>query len=128
MTAPAFATSQGTTFSWKSTSFHCVDISYDASAPSRERVDMSTLDLADGAEMVMRLAPLKPKRDPKKFSITYKSTGETITEGDEGTLTTADGSGTYRCTSATKARKVGAFIEGSATFEELISDEYTSGA
>lgn len=123
MTVPNFTGSQGTSFSWKGTSFHCVDISREQSAPSRERLDMTTLDVADGDEMVMLLAPLKPKRDPRKFTITYKSTGETIVEGDEGTLTTTGGSGTYRCTAASEGRKVNQFIEGTATFEELIADE-----
>jgi len=123
VTAPAFTSSQGTTFVWNSLTFLCIDITEEQSAPSRERVEMSTLDLANGSEMVMLLAPLKPKRDPKKFSITYRSTGQSITEGAEGTLTTSDGTGTYRCTAHSKPRKVNSYIEATATFEELISDE-----
>lgn len=118
-----FASSQNTTFTWNSLTFKCVDIQRETSAPSRERVDMSTLDLADGDEMVMLLAPLKPKRDPKKFTIIYRHESQAIVEGDEGTLTTTNGSGTYRCVSAGQARKTNAYVEGTATFEELISDE-----
>ena len=125
MTAPNFSSSQGATFTFSGTAFKCVDISEEQSAPSRERLDMTTLDVAGGAEMVMKLAPLKPKRDPKKFTITYKSEGQTIVEGAEGTLATPGGSGTYRCTSASVSRKTNQFVEGSATFEELISDETT---
>lgn len=123
--AATFTSSQGTTFTWKSNTYKCLDISLEQSAPSRERVDMSTLDLANNAVQVMVRAPLKPKRDPKKFSITYRSMSNTveIVEGDEDTLSTTGGSGTYRVTSAGVSRKTNAYVEGTATFEELISDE-----
>lgn len=119
----AFVSSQGTTFTFDGDAYKCMDISFERSAPSRERVDMSTLDLADGSEMVMAITPLKPKRDPYKFTITFRSEGTSPTEGVEATLTTADGSGTYRCTKATVSRKTNAYVEGQADFEEIIAGE-----
>lgn len=125
----AFETSHGTTFTFNGDTFKCMDISHEKSAPSRERIDMTTLDIAHGEEAVMRLAPIKPKRDPKKFTIAYRSEegGAEIEEGDEGTLTTADGSGEYRVTAAGLSRKTNAYVEGSATFEEVIEGEDEGG-
>lgn len=123
--APTFVTSHGTTFSWKTNLYKCIDISTEGSASGRERVDMTTLDVAQGAEAVMVLAPIKPKRDPKKFTITYRtmSTTVAIVEGEEGALATTGGSGTYRVTQAGVSRKTNAYVEGSATFEEIIDGE-----
>jgi len=124
---PTFATSHGTTFTWKSNTYKCLDITREQSAPARERVDVTTLDVAHGSEAVMILAPIKPKRDPKKFSITYRTMSDTvdIAEGDEGTLTTTGGSGTYRVTGAGVSRKTASYVEGTATFEEIITAEAT---
>lgn len=119
----AFQSSQGTTFTFDGDTYKCMDISHEKSAPSRERVDMSTLDLADGAEMLMAITPLKPKRDPYKFTITFRSEGTIPAEGTEATLTTADGTGTYRCTKASVSRKTNSYIEGQADFEEIIDGE-----
>lgn len=119
----SFESSQGTTFEFDGDTYKCMDISFETSAPSRERVDMSTLDLNDGDEMVMLVTPLLPKRDPQKFTITFRSEGTIPTSGTEGTLTTTDGSGTYRCTAASVSRKTNAYVEGTASFEEIISGE-----
>lgn len=119
----AFESSQGTTFTFDGDLYKCVDISHEKSAPSRERIDMSTLDLADDAEMVMKLAPLKPKRDPYKFTITFRSEGSIPEEGAEAQLATTDGSGEYRCTKSSVSRKTNAFVEGQADFEEIIDGE-----
>jgi hypothetical protein len=118
-----FVSAQGTTFSFDGDTFKCMDISYETSAPARERVDMTTLDVANGEEMVMMVAPLLPKRDPAKFSITFRSEGTIPAAGTQGTLTTADGSGTYLCTKASVSRKTNAYVEGQADFEEIIADE-----
>jgi hypothetical protein len=76
----------------------------------------------------MLLSPIKPKRDPKKFTITYRTMSDTteIEEGAEGTLTTTGGSGNYRVTAAGVSRKTAAYVEGTATFEELIAGEVTA--
>ena len=118
-----FVSAQGTTFTFDGDAYKCVDISHERSAPSRERVEMATLDLADGAEMPMLQSPLKAKREPAKFTINFKSEGTVPVEGTEGTLTTTDGSGTYRCTSVSISRKTNSYVEGSASFEELLADE-----
>lgn len=116
---PSFVSSQGTTFSFAGTTYKCVDISFESSAPSRDRVDMSTLDQADGATMAMMDAPLKPAADPDKFTITYKYMGTKPTAGAQATLTTADGSGTFLCTASSLSRKSNTYVEGSATFEKV---------
>lgn len=116
----AFESSQGTTFTFNDVAYKCVDIAFEETAPSRERQDMSTLDLDDGDEMVMVDAPLKPAAEPAKFSITYKYEGTKPTKGTEATLTTADGSGTYRCVSSSISRKTNSYVEGTASFEEVI--------
>lgn len=127
--APAtFVSSHGTTFTWNGNTYKCMDVTKEASAPSRERIDMTTLDVATNSEAVMRYAPIKPKRDPKKFTIAYRTMSDhvEIAEGDEYTLTTTGGSGTYRVTQTGTSRKVGQYVEGSATFEEVISAEVAS--
>lgn len=116
-----FVSSQGTTFTFDGDTYKCVDISYETSAPARELVDMSTLDLADDDEMVTISAPLKPKQDPKKFTITYKSEGTEIEAGTEGSLSCHGKTGTYLVTSASIALKTNAYVEGTATFEEVIA-------
>lgn len=115
--------SQGTTFSFAGATFKCMEISREGSAPSRERLDLSTLDLADGSEKVYANAPLKEPADPRKFTIQFRAyaTSEGPTEGAEGTLTTTGGSGTYRCTASSISRRTSQFVEGSATFEQVLS-------
>jgi hypothetical protein len=126
---PDFVTSHGTTFTFDSNTYKCMDVSHERSAPSRERLDMTTLDVAHGEEAVMLLAPIVPKRDPRKFTIAYRSLDNTveIEEGTVGELDTADGSGTYRVTAAGVSRKTNAYVEGSATFEEQMDDEDQGG-
>lgn len=125
MTIPNFVSSHGTTFTFAGETYLCTDITRDGSSPERERMDMTTLEQADGEEARMVLGPIKPKRDPKKFTISYKTVSGTdeIVEGTEGTLTTTGGSGTYRVTSANVSRKTKSFVEGQATFVEIIAEE-----
>jgi len=127
---PTFTPANQTSFSFNGSTFYCVDVTYDASAPSRDRVDMTTLDIAADSEAVMYLSPIKPKRDPRKFSITfYMAAGTALpAEGDQGTLSTADGSGEYRCLKVSVPRKVKEFIQATAEFEEIITGEDVFGA
>lgn len=117
-----FRSSHGTTFTWDGDTYKCVDISYETSSSARELVDMSTLNLADNAEMVMISAPLKPRQDPKKFSITYKSEGTEIEAGVEATLSCDGKTGTYLCTAGSVSLRTNSYVEGTATFEEVIAD------
>ena len=130
MPGDTFTTSHGTTFEFDGNLYKCMDISYEASAPSRERLEMTTLDVEHGGEAVMVLAPIVPKRDPRKFTIAYRSVDNTVAidEGTVGELDTADGSGTYRVTAAGLSRKTNAYVEGSATFEEVIDGEEQAGS
>jgi hypothetical protein len=125
MTIPNFQSAQGTTFAFAGETYLCTDINEDKSAPSRERMEMTTLELPDGSEARMVYGPIRPKRDPKKFSISYKTVTGTdpIEEGAEGTLTTTGTTGTYRCTKSNTARKTKSFVEGTAEFEEVITEE-----
>lgn len=129
MPGEVFVTSHGTTFEFDGNTYKCMDISYERSAPSRERMDMTTLDIPHGGDAVMALAPIVPKRDPRKFTIAYRSMDNTveIEEGTVGTLDTADGTGTYRVTASGVSRKTNAYVEGSATFEEQIDGEDEAG-
>lgn len=129
MPGETFVTSHGTTFQFNGNYYKCMDVSREASAPSRERLDMTTLDVPHGDEAVMALAPIVPKRDPRKFTIAYRSLSNTveIEEGTVGELDTADGSGTYRVTGAGVSRKTNTYVEGSATFEEVIDGEDDAG-
>jgi hypothetical protein len=115
--------SQGTTFTFAGASFKCMEISREGSAPSRERLDLSTLDIADGAEKVYANAPLKEPADPLKFTIQFRAHGSSDgpTAGAEGALTTTGGSGNYRCTASSISRRTAQFVEGSATFEQVLS-------
>lgn len=130
MPGDQFVTSHGTNFTFDGNTYKCMDISYERSAPSRERLDMTTLDVAHGDEAVMVLAPIVPKRDPRKFTIAYRSVDNTveIEEGVTGELVTADGSGTYRVTASGLSRKTNQYVEGSATFEEVIAGEDQAGS
>lgn len=127
MPGESFVTSHGTTFEFDGQLYKCMDISHERSAPSRERLDMTTLDIEHGEEAVMLLSPIVPKRDPRKFTIAYRSEGTAIEEGVTAELDTADGSGTYRVTAAGVSRKTNAYVEGSATFEEVIDGEDGAG-
>lgn len=115
--------SQGTTFTFAGASYKCTECTREGSAPSRERMDLSTLDLADGAEKVYANAPLKEPADPLKFTIQFLAYGSSDgpTAGAEATLTTTGGSGTYRCTASNISRRTAQFVEGSATFEQVLS-------
>ena len=126
----SFTTSHGTTFQFDGETYKCLDISHERSAPARERVDLTTLDVPHGSEAVMALAPIAPKRDPRRFTIAYRSEDTTaeIVEGTIGELDTADGSGTYRVTAAGLARRTNQYVEGSATFEEVIDGEDLAGS
>jgi hypothetical protein len=130
MPGETFVTSHGTDFEFENNPYKCLNISLEGSAPSRERIDMTTLDVDHGDEAVMVLAPIVPKRDPKRFTITYRSVDNTVAieEGTVGDLDTADGTGTYRVTAAGVSRATNTYVEGSATFEEVISGEDQAGS
>lgn len=138
--AEPFPSSQGTTFSFGDWVGKCIDIEVDDSAPEPEstsdptagKTDVSTLDLANGSEMVYQTNPLKEPTavtdDDGNVKVTTTVTisfrGATKPPaGVEDTLTTTDASGTFRCTKSTISRKVGAFVEGSATFVSVPDDE-----
>ena len=124
--APAYAvSSHATTFSFAGDSYHCTDIqventSDEPAAASESKIDVSTLDLAHGSGRVFVLSPLT---EPADASATNKTTvsitfwGDTIpTAGVTAALVTTGVTGKFKCTKASITRKVGAYVEGQATF------------
>lgn len=131
-----FESSQGTTFTFAGASYKCLDIQISDSAPEPKdasdpteggnKVDVSTLDLASGSYRCYQTAPLLEPTEA-----TDPDTGEAIVTttvtitfrgasrppcGVEDTLSTSGAGGTYKCTESSVTRRVGEFVEGSATF------------
>lgn len=98
------------------------------SDPKANKVDVSTLDLPHGSDMLYEEAPLKEPTvntdengDPivtTKVTITFRVPlgGTKPQAGTTETLTTADVSGEFFCSESTLDRQVGNYVEGSATF------------
>lgn len=139
---PTFESSQGTTFTFGSWTGKCMKISVADSAPEptnesdpkANRVDVSTLDLPHGSDMVYEESPLleptvatDDNGDPivtTKVSITFRvPVGESKPPaGTTDTLTTADAIGEFFCSESTLDRQVGAYLEGSATFVSVTEE------
>lgn len=132
---PDFPSSQGTTFTFDGDTYQCLDIQVSSKAPEPKdesdptaggnKVDVSTLDLADGSLRVYQQAPLlEPTENLDDEDNPIVTTTVTIAfRGDErpvagltATLVTTDATGTFKCTESGLTRKVGEFVEGSATF------------
>lgn len=132
---PSFPSSQGTTFEFDGSTYQCTDIQVSSSAPEPKdasdpteggnKVDVSTLDLADGSLRVYQTAPLlEPTEATDDEDNPIVTTTVTITFrgaeappcGVTGTLTTTDASGDFKCTESSLQRRVGEFVEGQATF------------
>ena len=124
--APAYAvSSHATTFTFAGTSYHCTDIqventSDEPAAAAETKIDISTLDLAHGSGRVFVLSPLT---EPDDASATNKTTvsitfwGDHIpTAGVTADIVTTGVTGKFKCTKSTITRKVGAYVEGQATF------------
>lgn len=133
--SPAFPSSQGTTFVFDGDEFQCLEIQVSSSAPEPKdasdpteggnKVDVSTLDLADGSFRVYQTAPLLEPTEAVDdednpivtTTVTISFRGDTRpTAGVTATLTTTDETGEFKCTESSIQRRVGEFVEGSATF------------
>ena len=124
--APAYAvSSHATTFSFAGEQYHCTDIqiehtSDEPAAAEETKIDISTLDLAHGAGRVFVLSPLTEPADASasnKTTVSITFWGDKIpTAGVTGALATTGLSGQYKCTKSVSTRKVGAYVEGQATF------------
>ena len=128
ITAPSYAvSSHRTTFTFGSITLSCTDITFDESAPETnaadERVDVTTLDVANGGERVY--APL-PITEPKDNTLTATKTINVAfigsvqpAAGVTAVVTTNGATGNYKCTKSTITRKVGQYIEGTASFQYM---------
>lgn len=132
---PSFPSSQGTTFEFDGDEYQCLEIQVSSSAPEPKdasdpteggnKVDVSTLDLADGSYRVYQTSPLlEPTENTDDQDNPIVTTTVTISfRGDSrpaagvtATLSTTDASGEFKCTESSIQRRVGEFVEGSATF------------
>jgi len=124
--APAFAvSSHATNFSFAGAAYHCTDIqtehtSDDPATAAATQIDLSTLDLAHGSDRVMVNSPLVEPSDAtaqNKTTVTITFWGASLPPaGVTAALVTADANGRYKCTKSSITRKVGAYVEGQATF------------
>lgn len=131
----SFESSQGTTFTFAGASYACLDIQISDSAPEPKdasdpteggnKVDVSTLELADGSYRCYQTAPLlEPTENTDENGDSIVTTTVTISFrgasrppcGVEDDLSTSGASGTFKCTESSVTRRVGEFVEGSATF------------
>lgn len=137
MADPAYAvSSHATTFTFAGVQYHCTDIqvedtSEEPAQAADNRIDVSTLDIAHGGERVFVNNPLTEPTDQTAqnktvVNITYWGATRPAA-GITGDLATADASGRYKCTKSTITRKVGAYVEGQATFT-LAPDPTTMAA
>ena len=126
MADPAYAvSSHATTFHFANVQYHCTDIqvedtSEEPAAAADTRIDVSTLDISHGGQRVFVNNPLTEPanataQNKTVVNITYWGASRPPA-GVTAILTTADASGSYKCTKSTITRKVGAYIEGQATF------------
>jgi len=120
-----FASAQGTTFTFDGEEYQCTSIRVAVANADggTGKIDVSTLDLADGALRVYQDAPLVDPNSPytdedgSQTTITGSFFGNTIPmSGATGTLETAGISGEFRCTQAEQEYAVGDIVKGTATF------------
>lgn len=124
LAAPAYAvSSHATTFQFGALTLHCTDISdemsWDEPSASDNRIDVTTLDVANGGERVYAPLPVTEPADgsassTRTISVSYIGTGQ-----PSGTAVLTMGGtamGTWKCTRSSLARRVGQYIEGAATF------------
>lgn len=128
MPAP-YATAQGTTFSFDGTSYACTNIkvatanSEGGGGGGNGKIDVSTLDLAEGSERVFQDPPLVDPNNPvadedgNQTTVTISFFGSTApAAGTKATLTTSGVSGTFKCTQSDIEYAVGDIVKGTATF------------
>lgn len=120
-----FDTAQGTSFTFDSDTYYCTNIkvAVQQAAGGNGQIDVSTLDLAEGAERVYQDPPLVDPNNPvtdgdgNQTTITISFFGTTRPlPGTTGTLATADISGQYKCTQSDTEYAVGDIVKGTATF------------
>ena len=122
-----FASAQGTEFSFGGSSFSCTNIKVSTAnsegGGGTNKIDVSTLDLADGAERVFQDPPLVDPNAPvsdedgNQTTVTISFLGASgPTVGAKETLSTTGLSGLFKCTQAEIEYAVGDIVKGTATF------------
>ena len=119
-----FTTAQGTSFTFDGDTFQCTNIKVAAQqAGGNNQIDVSTLDLAEGAERVYQAQPLVDPNNPvadddgNQTTITISFFGTTApVPGTTGTLVTGPVNASYKCTQSDVEYAVGEIVKGTATF------------
>lgn len=126
MPAP-YTTAQGTTFEFDGDEYYCTNIKVSrTNAGGNNRIDVSTLDLAEGSDREYQDPPLLDPNAPygeEQVTVTIAFMGSTApTSGAKGTLTISPGlTGTFRCTESETEYPVGDMVKGTATFVSAAS-------
>lgn len=128
MPAP-FDTAQGTSFTFDGDTYACTNIKVSVAnnegtgGGNNGKIDVSTLDLEEGAERVYQDPPLVDPNAPvadeddNQTTVTISFFGSTAPlAGTKATLTTAGVSGQFKCTQAEIEYAVGDIVKGTATF------------
>lgn len=121
MPAP-YTNAQGTTFEFDGDEYYCTNIKVArANAGGNNRIDVSTLDLAEGSDREYQDPPLLDPNAPfgeEQITVTISFMGAAApASGQKATLTISGGvSGTYRCTESEIDYAVGDIVKGTATF------------
>lgn len=125
-----FTSAQGTTFSFDGDEYQCTNIRVAVAnseggggGGSNNKIDVSTLDLADGSARVFQDPPLLDPNSPaadeegNQTTVTISFFGSTQpAAGTTGTLATAGISGEFKCTQSELEYAVGDIVKGTATF------------
>lgn len=123
-----FTSAQGTSFSFDGDTYYCTNIKVsvqnsEGGGGTNNKIDVSTLDLADGSFRVFQDPPLLDPNSPaadedgNQTTVTISYIGTTQpAAGTTATLTTASASGDFKCTQSELEYAVGDFVKGSATF------------
>lgn len=123
-----FTSAQGTTFTFDGDEYQCTNIrvavaNSEGGGGTNGQIDVSTLDLADGATRVFQDPPLVDPNSPvadqdgNQTTVTISFFGSTQpTAGTTATLATAGISGEFKCTQSELEYAVGDIVKGTATF------------
>lgn len=123
-----FPTAQGTTFTFDGDTYQCTNIKVadQSTEGGGQGIDVSTLDLAEGANRVYQDPPLVDPNAPVavdgvETTITISFMGSTKPAANTtATLVTTAVNGTFRCTQSEIEYAVGDMVKGTATFVSAV--------
>lgn len=127
MPAP-YESAQGTTFSFDGDTYACTNIrvsvaNSEGGGGTNGKIDVSTLDLADGSARVFQDPPLVDPNSPvadedgnqTTVTISFFGTTQPVV-GVTASLATTGVSGDFKCTQSELEYAVGDIVKGTATF------------